>query len=198
MSESDIKIMAEPQMDPEKCLFTLENALYPNGGSFTFNTKDEAKGSALAEQILDIEQVTSVFISSTTILVTKQGYDNWRIVGPKVGQAIRDVVKSGKAIIAPEKFSSLPDAALLRTQVLKVIEDQVNPAVASHGGFIELVDVRMKDIVIKMGGGCQGCASSTATLKQGVEKTLRSNIPLLGMIIDGTDHAAGDKPYFAH
>ncbi|MBX7148496.1 NifU family protein [bacterium] len=198
MSDQDIKIMAEPQMDPEKCLFNLEKPLYPNGGSFTFSSKEEAKGSALAEAILNVEQVVSVFISPTSLMVQKQGYDNWRTVGPQIGKAIRETVKSGKDIISPEKFKSLPDVETLKVQVIKVIEERVNPAVASHGGFIELVDVKANDIYIKMGGGCQGCASSTATLKQGVERTLRTEIPSLGQIIDATDHASGANPYFQH
>ncbi len=81
-------------------------------------------------------------------------------------------------------------------KVRQVLDAQVNPAVASHGGSINLVDVRGTDIYIEMLGGCQGCAMSRMTLKQGVEKMLRQEVPEVGTVHDVTDHRSGDNPYF--
>lgn len=85
----------------------------------------------------------------------------------------------------------------LAERVKQVLESRVNPAVASHGGEILLVDVDDHDVYLELGGGCQGCGMARVTLKQGVEKMLREAIPDLGQVHDATDHAAGDNPYYA-
>ena len=85
----------------------------------------------------------------------------------------------------------------LAERVKGVLESRVNPAVASHGGEITLVDVADRDVFIELGGGCQGCGMARVTLKQGVEKMLREAVPDLGQIVDVTDHAAGTDPYYA-
>lgn len=86
----------------------------------------------------------------------------------------------------------------MRRQIKKCIDDEINPMIASHGGRIDLVDYVDKNIYIEMSGGCQGCASSTATLRQGVERVLRENFgDDIKNIIDVTDHNAGTNPFYA-
>jgi Fe/S biogenesis protein NfuA len=85
----------------------------------------------------------------------------------------------------------------LADRVKQVLEERVNPGVASHGGRISLVDVDGSDIYLELGGGCQGCGMARVTLKQGVEKMLREAIPDLGQVHDATDHAAGANPYYS-
>ena len=85
----------------------------------------------------------------------------------------------------------------MRRQIQKVITDEINPMVASHGGEIALVDYLDKNVYLQMSGGCQGCAASTATLKQGIERILREHFPQdINDIIDVTDHTAGANPYY--
>ena len=72
----------------------------------------------------------------------------------------------------------------------------INPGVASHGGFVELLDVQDDSIFIRMGGGCQGCGAADMTLKQGVERLIRENIPQVREVLDQTDHASGRNPYY--
>ena len=85
----------------------------------------------------------------------------------------------------------------MRRQIQKVINDEVNPFVANHGGHIELVDFLDKNVYLEMSGGCQGCAASTATLKQGIERILREHFgDEINEIIDVTDHSQGDDPYY--
>ncbi|MDT8367963.1 MAG: NifU family protein [Longimicrobiales bacterium] len=81
-------------------------------------------------------------------------------------------------------------------RVLTVLDEQVNPAIASHGGAIELYDVQDTEIFLEMSGGCQGCAMSRMTLRQGVERMLRQAIPEITGVHDITDHASGVNPYF--
>ena len=84
----------------------------------------------------------------------------------------------------------------LAEKVQTVLESQINPAIASHGGVAQLVGVEGQDIYLKLGGGCQGCGMAQVTLTQGIETSLRDAIPEIGNIIDATDHASGDNPYF--
>lgn len=85
----------------------------------------------------------------------------------------------------------------MRRQIKKCIDNEINPMIASHGGHIDLVDYVDKNIYIEMSGGCQGCAASTATLRNGVERVLRETFGEdVNEIIDVTDHNAGDNPYY--
>jgi len=102
------------------------------------------------------------------------------------------------------KPANLPDASApsedapsgpIADRVREVLDVQVNPAIAAHGGMISLVNVEETDIYVEMSGGCQGCALSRATLRQGVERMLREAVPELTAVHDVTDHASGENPY---
>jgi Fe/S biogenesis protein NfuA len=97
------------------------------------------------------------------------------------------------ASAAPRR-PALPTGAIA-DRVRDVLESQINPAIAAHGGMISLVDVEDTDVYVEMSGGCQGCALSRMTLRQGVERMLREAVPELTAVHDVTDHASGDNPY---
>ncbi len=78
----------------------------------------------------------------------------------------------------------------------QVLNERINPGIAAHGGAIELVGVEGTEVYIEMGGGCQGCALSRMTLRQGVERMLREAVPEITELHDVTDHALGENPYF--
>jgi Fe/S biogenesis protein NfuA len=80
--------------------------------------------------------------------------------------------------------------------VQKILDDEINPAVAQHGGFVTLLDVKEGVAYIQMGGGCQGCGMVDVTLKQGIEVRIREMVPSIREIVDSTDHAGGRNPYY--
>ncbi len=84
----------------------------------------------------------------------------------------------------------------LLAQLQEIIDTEINPAVASHGGVINLLDVEGKRVFIQMGGGCAGCGMADVTLKTGVEARLKQLDPELE-VVDTTDHASGNNPYYA-
>ena len=84
----------------------------------------------------------------------------------------------------------------LAERVREVLDRQVNPTIASHGGEISLVGMQDTEIYLEMSGGCQGCAMSRMTLRQGVERMLREAVPEITAVHDVTDHASGQNPYF--
>lgn len=89
-----------------------------------------------------------------------------------------------------------PPAGPIAEKVRDVLEQQVNPAIAAHGGAISLVDVQDTEVYLEMSGGCQGCAMSRLTLRQGVERMLRQAVPELTAVHDITDHASGANPFY--
>jgi len=84
----------------------------------------------------------------------------------------------------------------LAQRVLAVLEQQVNPAIAAHGGRADLVSVHEGVAYLRLSGGCQGCGLASVTLSQGIEVALRDEIPELVRVVDVTDHASGTNPFF--
>lgn len=84
----------------------------------------------------------------------------------------------------------------LSKTVAEVIEEQVNPVVATHGGRVDLLGVDDGKAIIAFGGGCQGCGMVDVTLKQGVEVMITEGVPEVIEVIDATDHAAGTNPFY--
>jgi Fe/S biogenesis protein NfuA len=81
-------------------------------------------------------------------------------------------------------------------RVLQVLDEQINPAIASHGGVAELVAVEEGIAYLRLGGGCQGCGMAAVTLSQGIEVAILDTVPEIREVIDVTDHASGANPYY--
>lgn len=81
-------------------------------------------------------------------------------------------------------------------RVIQVLEEQINPAIASHGGHAELVAVEDSIAYLRLSGGCQGCGMAAVTLSQGIEVAILDMVPEISEVIDVTDHASGANPYY--
>ena len=101
-------------------------------------------------------------------------------------------------IKAPNIKGTAPASdAALEERVDWVIQSEINPRLASHGGVVSLETITAdKDVVLRFGGGCQGCGMADVTLKEGIEKTLLQEFPELRGILDATDHEQGVNPYY--
>ena len=106
----------------------------------------------------------------------------------------RDAENDGGAE-ASKADAATPPTGEIAERVREVLDNNVNPAIAAHGGHISLIDVQDTEISVEMSGGCQGCALSAATLRQGVERMLKEAIPELTAVHDITDHESGANPY---
>jgi Fe/S biogenesis protein NfuA len=84
----------------------------------------------------------------------------------------------------------------LSQRIQTLITDQINPGVASHGGYVTLHEVRDQNVYLTMGGGCQGCGMASATLRQGIERMILDTVPEVKAVVDQTDHAGGTNPYY--
>ncbi len=101
---------------------------------------------------------------------------------------------SARSGLAPPATVDLSDP--IAQQVVLVLEKQVNPSIAVHGGRADLVAVEDLAVYLRLSGGCQGCGMAKATLSQGIEVMLREAIPELTAVVDVTDHASGANPFY--
>ena len=95
------------------------------------------------------------------------------------------------------KIPSLKEDSSLEEKINYFLYSEINPSLASHGGEVSLVEViDSSKAVLRFGGGCQGCGMVDLTLKNGVEKTLKDNIPEITEIVDSTDHSFKDNAFY--
>jgi Fe-S cluster biogenesis protein NfuA len=198
---ADVRITAEP-IDTQRCKFVLSVPVL-TGGVRRFTGPDEAKGSPLAEAIFAIPDlaVSELIVSGNIVTVVKQSPTPWQAVGRAVGNAIRSTLTADVPAVAAAPKPALGEGSVvsddaLYEQVAQVFDEQVNPMVAKHGGRVELIDVQDAVVMLRMGGGCQGCGMADVTLRQGIEGMLAQLVPAVRGIVDITDHTSGSNPYF--
>lgn len=105
---------------------------------------------------------------------------------------MEDIQGSGFKIDNPNPIWTDPQHAAVQ----ELFDSRVNPGLASHGGHVELLDIKDNMIFVRLGGGCQGCGMVDVTLRQGIEAMVQEEFPEIERVIDTTDHAAGANPYY--
>lgn len=194
---AEIRITAEP-VDAQRCKFLVDRPVFQ--GVRRFADREDAVGSPLAEALFALPGVREVIVSGNLVTVVKQSPEAWQIAGKGVGAAIRQAL-SGAAPAIADKSPATGAARVsddeLYERVSDLFEQQVNPMVARHGGRVELIDVQESIVMLRMSGGCQGCGMASVTLRQGIEGILNQHLPEVKGIVDITDHASGNNPYFA-
>ena len=194
---SDIQITAEP-VDAQRCKFLVDRPVYQ--GVRRFADQSEAAGSPLAEALFALPGVSELIVSGNLVTVVKESPEAWQVAGKAVGAAIRQALSAATPAIAdrqPATGAARVSDDELYERVNDLFEQQVNPMVARHGGRVELIDVQESIVMLRMSGGCQGCGMASVTLRQGIEGMLNQNLPEVKGIVDITDHASGNNPYFA-
>ncbi|MBN2491909.1 MAG: NifU family protein [Planctomycetes bacterium] len=189
--------LAAPSPGDETVRITLDRKVSP-GGSVYFTDPLDARGWPLIEQLFQVDSVHSVLARENVLVVARKPGADWSALAPAVEKAIRDHYDAHPD--ADERLSPTPGAAdedAIRRQVEEILEEEINPGIAGHGGFIRLVDVQGSRVFLQMGGGCQGCGMARVTLRDGVERLLRARIPEITEILDATDHGSGASPYYS-
>jgi Fe/S biogenesis protein NfuA len=108
---------------------------------------------------------------------------------------VDDISGSGLKFDNPNQTTLARNPLAVRVQA--VLDDRVNPGLAAHGGVVSLVDIQETRVVLSFGGGCQGCGMADLTMKEGVSTQIKQQIPEISEVVDATDHAAGENPYYA-
>ncbi len=196
LQATDIQIVAEPTANPHVYRFTTDHTLN-DAGSVRCTTREEAAGSPLLENLFAVDDVREVLVVGDTVTVAKAGIRSWQEVGSEIGAAVREALVAGRPLFAASWHQSTPEEDRIRQRIEAVFAAEVNPAIAGHGGFVRLVDVKGTNVHLALGGGCQGCASSQVTLRGGIERAIRKAAPEVNEIIDVTDHTAGANPYYS-
>jgi Fe/S biogenesis protein NfuA len=99
----------------------------------------------------------------------------------------------------PDPMAGVKDLVLtgdIAEKVTTLIAEAINPGLAAHGGFTSLVGVDGTRVFLTMGGGCQGCSMSAATMVQGIQTAIKEAIPEVTEVVDATDHTAGENPFY--
>ena len=221
-----IKIRAETLLaDPDACKFTVSRTVHP-GGPFFFDDKERAAGSPLPERLFTLPGVAYVLVADDVVSVGKEPSTSWSGLKSAIGTAIRTQLLTGVPAIleAPRNARTLsigsplpimavgpsspavgsrPPADLkadlsgdVAQRVMMVLDRQINPSIAAHGGHAELVAVEDETAYLRLSGGCQGCSMATVTLGQGIEVAIKELVPEITRVLDVTDHASGSSPYF--
>ena len=138
-------------------------------------------------------------IRDSVVTICKESIASWSGLKAAIGTAIRTQLLTGAPAILQMHVHTGTQGrsdAELNTVVQELLDTQVNRSIANHGGKISIVEVRQGKLFITMSGGCQGCASSQVTLRQGFEVMLKRAAPEIEEIVDTTNHAAGKQPFY--
>jgi Fe-S cluster biogenesis protein NfuA len=196
---SSIAIQAETSIaDPDSCKFTVSNTVHP-GGPFFFDNPDAAAGSPLVERLFALAGIAHVLVAGNVVSIGKKENALWDDLRAEIGAVIRSQLLTGVRAILEAPQSSSPgnrNDDQIREVVQQLLDKETNPSIASHGGKISIVEVKERKLYIEMSGGCQGCAASQVTLRQGFELMVRRVAPEVIKIIDATDHASGISPFY--
>lgn len=194
MASDEIRITGEPSAGGDRCKFTVDRPLLEGRSAF-FGGAAAAADSALASELLGHGGIDSVLIAENTLTVTAPHPVDWPALG--IGNSIRKHLRSGEPLVSERYFEDLPAEGDLTWVIRDLLDQQINPALAQHGGWVELIDVKKNNVFLRLGGGCQGCGAADITLKQGIERAIRELAPKVGEILDTTDHASGRNPYYS-
>lgn len=201
MSEAPppLRIRAQPSpRDPDTLRFLLDAPVQQGAGPAVYEQAEA--GAPLARALFDVAGVRRIEVDGACIHVHKTVDARWPDLKPPIAAAIRAVLAGGELPLgAPDTEVGAPgaDGQMLRS-VRDLLDRQINPQIASHGGHITAESVQDATLYLRMSGGCQGCAASQLTLRGNVERTLRAALPDLRGVVDVTDHDAGRKPFYSN
>ena len=156
------------------------------GTTRDFATPEEAEVSPLAEALFNLGDVTGVFFGSDFVSVTAAPGVEWVTLKPDVLSILLDHFVSGAPLFKPgseaseipaDDFEDDPEDAEIVAQIRELIDTRVRPAVARDGGDIVYRGFQQGKVFLQMQGACDGCPSSTMTLKQGIEQLLKHYVP---------------------
>ena len=184
--------------DPHSMRFELDRDVQ-GGALASFADAASARDAPLAKALFAIAGVKTVDVSGAVVTVVKSDDGDWDALKHLIAAALRSGLSQSSAPLGPgvRIAGEARTDAEIRLAVQDVLDRQANPAIASHGGHVSVTDVRDGVVSMLMSGGCQGCASSAATLRGGVESMIRAAVPEVRDIIDVTDHSAGATPYYS-
>ena len=148
----------------------------------------QARRSPLAGKILGFPWAKSVFLGKDFVTVTKEDWVEWDILQDPLANLIQEhFEKGGKALLpksdeetdSPADTNDSPSVRLIK----EILQNEIQPAVAMDGGFIDFVSYKDKKVYLNLQGACAGCPSSAFTLKEGIETRLKQSLPEIEEVV---------------
>ena len=165
----------------------------------TYSEADQATASPVAHKIFGFPWTAQVRVGQNFVEITKQDWVDWAVLEePLLGlltehfSGRENIEENPQPVAKKEKQLDSPEAQIIQ----KLIEEQINPALSSHGGYVVLHSVEEGTVFLEMGGGCQGCAMSYQTLKEGIEGAIIQTVPSIKTVVDVTNHEMGQNPFY--
>ena len=195
----EIRIKARMDSDKTSCEFLVDRPVLDGYSIWLPGSEWAGDVSPLAARLFDLQEVQSVLLHNTTLTIglSDDSTRPWEELATEVGEIVRSHLRDDEPVVTPAFTASLPDEDEIQKRVQECIDLEINPGIASHSGVITLERVQGNSVWISMGGGCQGCAASTITLRQGIHTAFRKAVPQIGAIYDETDHSSGENPYYS-
>jgi Fe/S biogenesis protein NfuA len=183
--------------DPESLALWVE-IMGVRGADYAYDIYFQALGEAdPGDEVIGLDGISVVIPSDSVDQLRGATLDMSRdLLNP--GMVMKN--PNQPPVQTPAGAVPLPDGIELTgdiaERVTQVLEHHINPSIAAHGGRADLAGVEDTVVYLQLSGGCQGCGQAQATLRQGIEVALRQAIPEITDVVDATDHAAGENPYY--
>lgn len=182
-SEEELKIVTSVRDLVEE---RIRPQLQEDGGDLAFKSYDPGSGMIVLE-------MDSTGLSTPAFGTQIKIENTIKHFVPEVARVKFDrMVLESETVEGDRPGLRTPEAEAIRI----LLETRINPAIAAHGGYINLIDIQEDIAYVEMAGGCQGCGMADATLKQGVEVEIKKSVPSISQVLDVTDHAGGTNPYY--
>lgn len=195
--------------EPNAVKLQLNRLILPLGDKRHYPDAESTGESPLAQALFEIVGVITVEFEPRGVKVFMHEDADWDSIIEKTPVVVKQHIEMGlKAVEGVDPYARKKYAfgfrkienARPKDEQMKIVQElldnEINPAVAAHGGFFSLVDIEDSKVIVSLGGGCQGCGMVDVTLRQGVEQRMREVLPEMVALIDVTDHASGHNPYY--
>ena len=188
-----VTVYAESTPNPASMKFVLNSYLLEEG-SVEYTTKEQARECPLAMQLFSFSGVSSVFITTNFITISKSDDIDWYELIPIFREFIKTYIASGQPIfigaiekIADTSIDRTHSGSAIETKIIETLEEFVKPAVEQDGGAIHFKSFNAGIVTVILKGSCSGCPSSTITLKNGIENLLKQLIPEVTEVVAEAD-----------
>ena len=189
MEKTPINIYAEATPNPAAMKFVVNRYLLEEG-SVEYTSKEAAHNSPLAQQLFAFSGITSVFISSNFVTLSKSNDLDWYELIPIIRTFLKNFLESDEKVftgptqqVADPTIARTKTASAVETKIIEALEEYVKPAVEQDGGAIHFKSFEDGIVTVVMKGSCSGCPSSTVTLKSGIERLLKQLVPEVNEVV---------------
>ncbi|MCC6138735.1 MAG: NifU family protein [Bdellovibrionaceae bacterium] len=186
-------------IDKVTCRFNINKQI--SVGDFAVESASAAGFSPVAKKLFGFPWVDKIRVGPNFVELSKKDWVEWDvIVEPLMGlleEHFSTATQMEEPLPTPKTSAVASTGSAEMDSINAFLENQINPSLAMHGGFVELKSFENNAAFMSMGGGCQGCASSQATMFDGIQNALKNEFPFVHKVVDVTDHTQGTNPFYA-